>query len=99
MKTLKVAVLGTGSFETLLPTIDPRRDVAIGLFDTLLRPAFFHGGHDDGLEHFTVCYRKSWIGVVILTNSSNGEAAVEEILKAAIGDAFAPVEWLGFRPE
>ena len=30
MKTLKVAALGTGNFETLLPTIDPRRDVAFG---------------------------------------------------------------------
>lgn len=32
MKTLKVALLGTGNFETLLPTIDPRRDVAFGRF-------------------------------------------------------------------
>jgi len=32
MKTLKIAILETQRFETLVPAVDPRREVAYGLF-------------------------------------------------------------------
>ena len=70
--------------------------LSFGLFTSPRGETFFHGGHDDGLEHYTVCFRKTKTGVVILTNSSNGESIVEELLKHTIGDTYLPFDWLGY---
>ncbi len=72
--------------------------LGFGLFTSARGDSFFHGGHDEGLEHFTVCFRRRKTGIVVLTNSSNGESLVEELLDRTIDDRYTPYTWLGFEP-
>lgn len=67
-----------------------------GVFATPQGAAFFHGGHDDGWEHYSVFYPEKKLGVIFLTNSSNGETIFPELLRRTIGDVYTPIEWLNF---
>jgi CubicO group peptidase (beta-lactamase class C family) len=60
--------------------------------------AFFKEGHDEGWRHYVVCFDKPKTGMLIMTNSSNGEDIYDGLLRALIGDRFTPLEWEGFRP-
>ena len=42
---------------------------------------------------------KKWIiGIVIMTNSSNGESIYKELLETLLKNTFTPIEWEGFTP-
>ena len=69
-----------------------------GLYWTPRGPAFFKEGHDDGWRHYAVCFRKSGTGIVIMTNSSNGEGIYKELLESLLHNTFTPIEWEGFTP-
>jgi CubicO group peptidase (beta-lactamase class C family) len=60
--------------------------------------AFFKEGHDDGWEHYSICYTKSKTAVVLMTNSSNGESIFKELLELLTGDASLPWRWEGYTP-
>jgi CubicO group peptidase (beta-lactamase class C family) len=44
-----------------------------GLYWTPYGKAFFKEGHDDGWRNYTVCFDDAKTGIMIMTNSSNGE--------------------------
>ncbi len=67
-----------------------------GVFTTPYGPVFFHGGHDDGWNHYTLTYRDKGISVVILTNSSNGETMFQALLNRTIGDKYSPADWFNW---
>lgn len=69
-----------------------------GLYWSPYGKAFFKEGHDDGFRNYTVVFDKPKEGIVILTNSSNGEGIFEELLETLLGDTFTPIEWEGFTP-
>ncbi|HEV2987232.1 MAG TPA: serine hydrolase domain-containing protein, partial [Candidatus Angelobacter sp.] len=69
-----------------------------GLYQTPYGRAFFKEGHTDGFRNYTVCFNKSGIGVVIMTNSSNGEGIYKELLETLLRNTFTPIEWEGFTP-
>ncbi len=69
-----------------------------GLYDTRYGQAFFKEGHDDGWRHYTVMFPRSGRGIVIMTNSSNGEGIYKELLETLLRDTFTPIEWEGFTP-
>lgn len=52
--------------------------LAWGLYWTPYGEAFFKEGHDYGWRNYAVCFDKSG-GMVIMTNSSNGEGIYKEL--------------------
>ena len=69
-----------------------------GLYWTPYGKAFFKEGHDDGWRNYTVCFDDPGTGIVIMTNSSNGESIYKELLETLQRNTFTPIEWEGFTP-
>jgi CubicO group peptidase (beta-lactamase class C family) len=69
-----------------------------GLYWTPYGKAFFKEGHDDGWRNYTVCFDDAKIGMVIMTNSSNGEGIYKELLETLLKNTYTPIEWEGFAP-
>jgi len=69
-----------------------------GLFWTPYGKVFFKEGHDNGWRHYVVCFDGPKTGMLIMTNSSNGEDIYDRLLRMLIADKFTPLEWEGFRP-
>jgi CubicO group peptidase (beta-lactamase class C family) len=69
-----------------------------GLYQTPYGHSFFKEGHDDGWRNYAVCFDKSGIGIVIMTNSSNGEGIFKELLETLLQNKYTPIEWEGFAP-
>lgn len=69
-----------------------------GLIRTPYGPAYFKEGHDDGWENYMITFDDAKTGIVILTNSSNGESIFRELLATLIGDTFTPWEWNRYTP-
>lgn len=68
-----------------------------GLFWTAYGKAFFKEGHDEGWRHYVVCFERPQAGMLIMTNSSNGEDIYDGLLRTMLGDTFTPLEWEGFK--
>jgi len=69
-----------------------------GLYFTPYGKAFFKEGHDDGLRHYAVGFDGPKTGMVIMTNSSNGEGIYRELLETLLHNTFTPIEWEEFTP-
>jgi CubicO group peptidase (beta-lactamase class C family) len=69
-----------------------------GLYWTPYGKAFFKEGHDGGWRNYTVCFDKEKTGIVIMTNSGNGEGIFKELLERLLKNTFTPIEWEGFTP-
>src|SRR2546421_11717115 len=72
--------------------------LAWGLYWTPYGKAFFKEGHDDGWRNYTVCFEKPKTGILIMTNSANGEGIYKELLETLLKNTFTPIEWEGFIP-
>ncbi len=68
-----------------------------GLFWTPYGKAFFKEGHDVGWRNYTVCFDGPKTGIVIMTNSGNGEGIFVPMLEALLKDTYTP-EWEGYTP-
>jgi CubicO group peptidase (beta-lactamase class C family) len=69
-----------------------------GLYWSPYGKVFFKEGHDDGARNYAVVFEKSHDGMVIMTNSSNGEGIFRDLLETLLRDTFTPIEWEGFTP-
>ena len=56
------------------------------------------GGHGDGFQHYSILFPDSGKGMLIMTNSDNGERIYKDLLEYALGDSFTPWEWAGYPP-
>jgi CubicO group peptidase (beta-lactamase class C family) len=72
--------------------------LAWGLYWTPYGEAFFKEGHDVSWMNYTVCFNKSGTGILIMTNSGNGEGIYKPLLEALLRNTFTPIEWEGFTP-
>jgi hypothetical protein len=45
-----------------------------------------------------VCFEDAKIGIVIMTNSSNGEGIYKELLETLLKNPYTPIEWEQFTP-
>lgn len=72
--------------------------LAWGLYWTPYGEAFFKEGHDDSWRNYTVCFDKSGTGILIMTNSGNGEGIYKPLLETLLRNTFTPIEWEGFTP-
>jgi hypothetical protein len=60
--------------------------------------AFFKEGHDEGWRHLALCFDGRGRGILILTNSSNGEGIFKPLLDAVLGPTHFPFEWEHYTP-
>ncbi len=70
----------------------------MGTFWTPYGEAFFKEGHDDSRRNYTVCFDKSGTGILIMTNSGNGEGIYKSLLETLLKNTFTPIDWEGFTP-
>ena len=70
-----------------------------GLYWSPYGKAFFKEGHDDlGWRNYAVAFDQPKSGIVIMTNSNNGEGIYKELLETIQRNTFTPIEWEGFTP-
>jgi CubicO group peptidase (beta-lactamase class C family) len=69
-----------------------------GLYSTRYGEAFFKEGHDVGWRNYVVGFPSSKIGLVIMTNSANGEGIYKALLETLQHNRFTPIEWEAFTP-
>jgi len=105
MLGVQVSILSKHEFPPLsTETTDDNNSIRLsyglgwGLYWTPYGKAFFKEGHDDGWRNYTVCFDDSGLGIVIMTNSSNGESIYKELLESLLKNTFTPIEWEGFTP-
>ncbi|PTB96465.1 XRE family transcriptional regulator [Marivirga lumbricoides] len=58
----------------------------------------FKEGHGDGFQHYSIIFPETGKGVVIMTNSDNGESIFKELLELTIKDVYTPWKWQNYIP-
>ena len=69
-----------------------------GLLQSPYGTGAFKEGHGDGFQHYTILFPKTGTGIVIMTNSDNGESIFKELLEITIGDIYTPWYWENYIP-
>lgn len=64
-----------------------------GVYSSPYGPAFFKEGHDDGWRHLALCFSEGGDGILIMTNSSNGEGIFQPVIEALLGETRFPYGW------
>jgi len=64
-----------------------------GLYWTRYGKAFFKEGHADGWRNYTVSFDGRKTGIVIMTNSANGEGIYKDLLESLLRNNFTPIDW------
>ena len=72
--------------------------LGFGLFTTPYGRAYFKEGHDDGWQHYSVCFRDKGVAIVIMSNSDNAESIFKPLLAYCIGDTYTPWYWENYIP-
>ena len=105
MLSPQIQILSKHEFPTLArETTDENKPIRLsyglawGLFWTPYGKTFFKEGHDEGWRNYTVCFDDRKTGILIMTNSSNGEGIYKELLETLLKNIFTPIEWEGFIP-
>ncbi len=93
---------GPASWKDTLGTYDKTISLSYGLGWGLLKTPYswgaFKEGHGDGFQHYCIVFPEKQSGVLIMTNSDNGESIFKELLETAIGDIYTPWEWQRYIP-
>jgi len=104
MFAAQVKIRARHEFPTFEAESGANRDIDLsyglgwGLYRTRYGRAIFKEGHDDGLRHYVVYFERARIGLLIMTNSANGESIYQELLETLLRDTFTPLEWERFIP-
>lgn len=69
-----------------------------GLYSSRYGRGFFKEGHDEGWRHLALCFDEKGAGILIMTNSSNGEGIFKPLLDALLGPTDFPFEWERYTP-
>ena len=105
MLTPQIRISSKHEFPSLAPETTDDNDAihlsyGLGwdLYSTPHGRAFFKEGHHEGWRHYTVMFPARGLGIVIMTNSSNGEGIYKTLLETRQRNTFTPIEWEGFTP-
>jgi CubicO group peptidase (beta-lactamase class C family) len=105
MLSPQVQIISKHQFPTLSDeTSDENKSIRLsyglawGLFSTPYGKVFFKEGHDDGWRNYAVCFDQQKSGLVIMSNSGNGEGIFKDVLETLLKDTFTPIEWEGYVP-
>jgi len=63
-----------------------------GIIDTPSGSAFFKEGNNDGVQNISIVFKKG-IGLIILTNSDNGDQIFQLLNEKLIGNTYFPWNW------
>jgi len=78
-------------------TLNDGIELSYGLGWVLLKSPYgtgaFKEGHGDGFQHYSIIFPDQGTGIIIMSNSDNGESIFKELLETAIGDSFTPWRW------
>lgn len=69
-----------------------------GVLETPRGTGVFKEGHGDGFQHYSILFPAAGKGILIMTNSDNGESIFKELLEVAIGDTYTPWQWQNYIP-
>ena len=69
-----------------------------GILETPYGFGAFKEGHGDGFQHYSIIFPEKQTGILIMTNSDNGEGIFKELLEVAIGDKYTPWRWQNYIP-
>lgn len=69
-----------------------------GVFQTPYGIAAFKEGHGDGFQHYSIVFPEAKMGMVIMTNSDNGESIFKALMEMGIANTFSPWKWEGYVP-
>lgn len=83
-------------------TLNDNIGLSAGLGWLLLQSPYgvgaFKEGHGDGFQHYSIIFPEKGTGIVIMTNSDNGESIFKELLEFTIADRFTPWYWENYIP-
>ncbi|MEM9546320.1 MAG: serine hydrolase [Bacteroidota bacterium] len=69
-----------------------------GYLETPYGKGVFKEGHGDGFQHYSILFPETGKGILIMTNSDNGESIFRDVLDVAIKDIYTPWEWESWVP-
>lgn len=69
-----------------------------GAIQTPFGPGIFKEGHGDGFQHYSIIFPETGKGIMIMTNSDNGEGIFKELLEVALADIYTPWKWENYFP-
>ena len=69
-----------------------------GLLKTPYGWGAFKEGHGDGFEHYTIVFPERGLGVMLMSNSANGESIFKDLLEATVADTYTPWKWENYIP-
>ena len=75
-----------------------RYGIGWGLYSSPYGKAFFKEGHDEGWRHLALCFRRDGDGILIMTNSSNGEGMFKPLIDSLVGPTGFPFDWENYTP-
>lgn len=58
----------------------------------------FKEGHGDGFQHYMIAFPERRLGVLLMSNSDNGESLFDHLLRLTLADTYTPLEWEGYVP-
>jgi CubicO group peptidase (beta-lactamase class C family) len=102
MLSLQVAISSAHQFPSLsAETTDAYKKIALGyglgwgLYSSPYGKVFFKEGHDEGWRHLALCFDNG-TGILIMTNSSNGEGIFKPLIDSLLGPTSFPFDWEGY---
>ena len=69
-----------------------------GYLETPYGKGVFKEGHGDGFQHYSILFPETGKGILIMTNSDNGESIFRDLLAVSIKDVYTPYEWESWVP-
>lgn len=101
----QVRIRSKGQFGPLAAQDGPDNDaiqlgygLGWGVLQTPHGRAAFKEGHGDGFEHYSILFPESGMGVLLMTNSDNGESIFKALLELTIADTYTPWRWENYVP-
>lgn len=99
MLTAQVRIHSAHQFPSLAPETTTANDeiqlssgLGWGLYSSHYGDAFFKGGYDDGWRHQGLCFANG-MGILIMTNSSNGDRIFKPLFDSILGKTSFPFDW------
>jgi len=82
---------------TAYDAIELSYGIGWGVYKSPYGPAFFKEGHDEGWRNLALWFANG-DGMLIMTNSSNGEGIFKPLVEALLGETGFPFDWDGYTP-
>ena len=104
MLTPQISIHSAHEFPSLGPVTSTANDairlrygLGWGLYSSPYGKAFFKEGHDEGWRHLALCFNNG-SGILIMTNSSNGEGIFKPLIDSILGPTSFPFDWENYTP-